>query len=348
MPRPKIATPASNSVAQICRTQPQDDERSILEHYLKALGNATDYVYMENQYFRYAGFAERLRKTAQVRKARGVPGDLYLFVVTNTPDSSDASKTTYDMMKGLGQEQLMPQVQRDLAHDLREKREQLKQVRENLHPDPYVRRGQENNIERLERKIEALEEKGVTPEVEQRLGDLGAQEIPGLAKNTGEDDKPYQLVEVPGLKVVVATLATSDPAPGSPPPARLSAEAEAALGAPPLKARYKHIYVHSKLLLVDDLYTCSARPISMSAACMATANWELPSPIRIWRGRCGRSCGGHMLMKLPKRSKTTSNCGVRRWMITGRPKWQMSLLPRTCCVSGMSPRPIVPILRWTE
>ncbi|MGR6747857.1 hypothetical protein ACU6QN_00115, partial [Aeromonas veronii] len=76
-----------------------------------------------------------------------------------------------------------------LAHDLREKREQLKQVRENLHPDPYVRRGQENNIERLERKIEALEEKGVTPEVEQRLGDLGAQEIPGLAKNTGEDDK---------------------------------------------------------------------------------------------------------------------------------------------------------------
>lgn len=91
----------------------------------------------------------------------------------------------------------------------------MKQVRENLHPDPYVRRGQENNIERLERKIEALEEKGVTPEVEQRLGDLGAQEIPGLAKNTGEDDKPYQLAEVPGLKVVVATLATSDPAPAA-------------------------------------------------------------------------------------------------------------------------------------
>lgn len=30
---------------------------------------------------------------------------------------------------------------------------------------------------------------------------------------------------------------------------------EANIGAPPLKARYKHIYVHSKLLLVDDLYT---------------------------------------------------------------------------------------------
>lgn len=65
-----------------------------------------------------------------------MPGDLYLFVVTNTPDSSDASKTTYDMMKGLGQEQLMPQVQRDLAHDLREKREQLKQVRKTYIPIP--------------------------------------------------------------------------------------------------------------------------------------------------------------------------------------------------------------------
>lgn len=188
----------------------------------------------------------------------------------------------------------------------------------------------------------------MTPEVEQRLGDLGAQEIPGLAKNTGEDDKPYQLVEVPGLKVVVATLATSDPAPGSPPPARLSAEAEAALGAPPLKARYKHIYVHSKLLLVDDLYTLlSSANINVrsmhsdSELGIAQPNPDLARAMReeLW---------GHMLMKLPKRSKTTSNCGVRRWMITGRPKWQMSLLPRTCCVSGMSPRPIVPILRWTE
>lgn len=201
----------------------------------------------------------------------------------------------------------------------------MKQVRENLHPDPYVRRGQENNIERLERKIEALEQKGVTPEVEQRLGGLGAQEIPGLAKNTGEDDKPYQLAEVPGLKVVVATLATSDPAPGSPPPARLSAEAEAALGAPPLKARYKHIYVHSKLLLVDDLYTLlSSANINVrsmhgdSELGIAQPNPDLARAMReeLW----GRMLGGW-----PKRPKKTSNCGIRRWMITGRPRWQMSL-----------------------
>ncbi len=254
LPLPKIATPASNSVAQICRTQPQDDERSILEHYLKALGNATDYVYMENQYFRYAGFAERLRKTAQVRKARGVPGDLYLFVVTNTPDSSDASKTTYDMMKGLGQEQLMPQVQRDLAHDLREagavEAGQGKPTSRSLCParpgKQHRTAGAQDRGARRERRDAGSR---ATPRRSRRAGDsrTGEEHRRGRqALSTRRSTRPQGGRRHPGHQ---------RPCPGSPPPGRLSAEAEAALGAPPLKARYKHIYVHSKLLLVDDLYT---------------------------------------------------------------------------------------------
>ncbi|TWR83930.1 hypothetical protein FJD38_24015, partial [Pseudomonas saxonica] len=66
---------------------------------------------------------------------------------------------------------------------------------------------------------------------------------------------PYELREIPGLKIIIATLATSDPAPGSAPPLPMSAETEAQLNAPVTKARYKNIYVHSKLLLVDDVYT---------------------------------------------------------------------------------------------
>ena len=137
----------------------------------------------------------------------------------------------------------MPQVQRDLAHDLREKREQLKQVREATIPIPMSGAARKTTSNGWQRKIEALEEKGVTPEVEQRLGGLGAQEIPELAKNTGEDDKPYQLADArpqgghrhPGHQ---------RPRPGSPPPVRPSAS-RGRPRAPPLKARYKHIYVHS-------------------------------------------------------------------------------------------------------
>ena len=105
-------------------------------------------------------------------------------------------------------------------------------------------------------KIQALRDQGITTHVEERMRGIQPDNIPGLAEYIDENDaKPYQLSDIPGLKVVIATLATSDPAPGSPPPTRLSPESEAILNAPRLKARYKHIYVHSKLLLVDDVYT---------------------------------------------------------------------------------------------
>lgn len=258
LPVTNVATRGAHSVAQVCRTQPQDNETSILEHYLKAIGNATDYVYMENQYFRYPDFAKRLGDIAKTRKALGVPGDLYLFVVTNTPDSKTASATTYEMLQRLGQEQLMPQVQRDLSESLREYQEQIEKLssEDRLNASPYENVRRLKSIERLQDKIQVLRDQGVTAQVEERMRGLQPDYIPGLAENIDEnDEKPYQLSDIPGLKIVIATLATSDPAPGSPPPTRLSPESEAILDAPKLKARYKNIYVHSKLLLVDDMYT---------------------------------------------------------------------------------------------
>lgn len=303
LPIPRVATRGPHSVAQICRTQPQDDERSILEHYLKALGNARDYVYMENQYFRYPDFARRLGNIAQVRKSRGVPGDLYLFVVTNTPDSGTASATTYAMLKGLGQEQLMPQVQRDLSQSLKENQDEIDRLNDDLHPDPYIRRSQLNRVARLESKNAALREQGITPPVEQRMAGLKKGDIPELAANANDDEKPYELSDIPGLKVVVATLATSDPAPGSAPIQRFSPEVEAALGAPPLAARYKHIYVHSKLLLVDDLYTLlSSANINIRSMHsdtelgIAQPNPELARPLRqkLWEMHAGELRGSSL------------------------------------------------------
>lgn len=257
LPTPKVATVNAHSVAQVCRTQPQDDETSILELYRKAIGNATDYVYMENQYFRYPDFARRLKETASRRASRGVPGYLYLFVVTNTPDSRTASATTYAMLQGLGQEQLMPQVQRDLAQSLRDYQDSLEQLQSHTRLNSHLELlAKQHIIEGLEEKIQALREQGITPEVEARMRDRQPEHIAHLAEDMSKDDaKPYELSDIPGLKVVIATLNTSDPAPGSPQPKPLPDACETSLGAPMLKARYKHIYVHSKLLLVDDVYT---------------------------------------------------------------------------------------------
>ncbi|KRW61198.1 phospholipase D-like domain-containing protein [Pseudomonas sp. TTU2014-080ASC] len=237
---------AGSSMAQICRTQPQEGaETSILELYHKALGNVRNYAYFENQYFRYPAFATQLRELAAKYIERGRDRDLYLFVVTNNPNSSSFSSTTYAMLQELGQEQLMPQAQRSLAEEMLRKRSQLAYTQANLHNDPYVRRGQLNRIEQLQRQIRELEQKGVTPEIEERLGGLKAKDIPDLDKpkdDQDDDQKPYTLEDIPGLKVVIGTLTTSTPAPGS-----TLAEGD--------QAYFRDIYVHSKLLVVDDVFS---------------------------------------------------------------------------------------------
>lgn len=237
---------AGSTMAQICRTQPQEGaETSILELYHKALGNVRNYAYFENQYFRYPPFAKQLRELAAAYIAKGRDKDLYLFVVTNNPNDKGFSSTTYATLQELGQEQLMPQAQRSLVEDTLRKRSQLAYLEANPQNDPYVQRAQLNRAEVLKREITELEKKGVTPEVEQRLGGLKPKDIPELNKpksDDGEDPKPYTLKDLPGLKVVIATLTACTPEPGG-----TLSEGE--------QAFFRGIYVHSKLLVVDDVFS---------------------------------------------------------------------------------------------
>ncbi|WPN27965.1 hypothetical protein QMK54_19260 [Pseudomonas sp. P5_109] len=237
---------AGSTMAQICRTQPQEGaETSILELYHNALGNVRNYAYFENQYFRYPAFARQLRELAAAYIAKGRDKALYLFVVTNNPNSGDFSSTTYATLQELGQEQLMPQAQRTLAEDMLRKRSQLAYLEANPHNDAYMQRAQLNRAAVLKREITALEEKGVTPEVEERLGGLKPKDIPELGKpkdGAEEEPKPYTLQDLPGLKVVIATLTTCTPEPGG----RLSEGQQ---------AYFRDIYVHSKLLVVDDVFS---------------------------------------------------------------------------------------------
>jgi phosphatidylserine/phosphatidylglycerophosphate/cardiolipin synthase-like enzyme len=236
-----FGTPGRSQV-QICRTQPQEGaETSILEIYRKAIGNTRSYIYFENQYFRYAAFGEQLATLAQAYKQKQRPGDLHLFVVTNTPDSSDFSSSTYEMMQSLGQEQLMPQAQRDLAEKLVRKRNRLAVLEANQ----VGHHAQQMQINALRREIAELEAQGVTPEVEQRVGGLSEDQVRVLARDQarkGDEQKPYELKEIPGLKVAIATLTACSPEPGRTPQAGE-------------RTRYRNIYVHSKLLVVDDVFS---------------------------------------------------------------------------------------------
>ncbi|WP_415754097.1 phospholipase D-like domain-containing protein [Pseudomonas leptonychotis] len=240
--KPDTFKPVGTSVAQICRTQPQEGgETSILEIYRKAIGNVRNYIYFENQYFRYADFGKQLSELAAAYKARKRKSDLYLFVVTNTPDDASFSSSTYDMMKSVGQEQLMPQTQRDLTERMLRKRNRLAYLEANR----TGRDVQEQQIATLRREIAELEAQGVTPEVEKRLGGMNEDELRKMAKTQaeqGDDKKPYTLKDLPGIKVAIATLTACSPEPGQPLPAGK-------------ETWFRNIYVHSKLLVVDDVFS---------------------------------------------------------------------------------------------
>ncbi|MEW9584477.1 phospholipase D-like domain-containing protein [Paraburkholderia sp. DGU8] len=100
-------------MAQITRTQSQEGKQDIKSLYLQAACNATKFIYIENQYFRWEPLAAKIKEAAakQLEWGRdpGKHGPIYLFVVTNSSDDGMGVGTdsTYKMLDSLGQANLM-------------------------------------------------------------------------------------------------------------------------------------------------------------------------------------------------------------------------------------------------
>lgn len=201
--------------AQLCRTQPQENDQSIFDVYKLALATARNYVYFENQYFRHKELALHLRDMRRKLKQAGWKRDLYIFVVTNVPDDH-GRMNTYAMMKVLGKGQSMPVIHR---------------------------------------------------------------------KETTKDDAKdtVRKIDLDGMNIHVATLA--------------------ACGQTPEGVKYKEIYVHSKLLLVDDIFfTVGSANINLrSMETDSEINIASPAPEltkqwreHLWRIHTGRAAGDNM------------------------------------------------------
>ncbi len=68
-PRIGYGTPL---MAQLLRTQPQESKRDIETLYMKAVNNATQFIYIENQYFRWPPLAEAIKKQLRPKRKRAV------------------------------------------------------------------------------------------------------------------------------------------------------------------------------------------------------------------------------------------------------------------------------------
>lgn len=271
--------------AQICRTQAQEGgETTILEIYEKALGNVHQYAYIENQYFRYAPLAERLKSTAAQRKAAGALNDLHLFVVTNTPDNKNFSSKTYEMLDSLGQAELMPLAHRDYLYD---QRQLVYRERELAGRPASAERDLElANIEKQKRQHDIDEA---------RADELIALDPNAHYHKAAARELEPEMLPPEGLKVIVATLVSCDGGTSAARAAKNQAERqtnqqiEEVLGPEQGTAKYKPIYVHSKLLLVDDLFFTlgSANINTRSLHSDSELNIAMPSQrtTQLWRER---------------------------------------------------------------
>lgn len=219
-------------LAQICRTQPQEGDRSILASYRLALANARSYLYFENQYFRYKDFATLLRGNRRKLKSAGWKRDFHIFVVTNGT-GSEGRLNTYEMLAALGKGQLIPTVHKE----------------------------------------EAKRDK----------------------------DAALRKSDLEGVNIHVATLCAS---------------AASAQG-----AKYKDIYVHSKLLLVDDVFFTlgSANVNVRSMEGDSELNIACPSPAltqqwrkHLWKLHTGKVPGDDLAHEFESWLKLLDDNGKRK------------------------------------
>lgn len=92
---------------QILRTWPKTEEFNIERFYQNALSLNTDYLYVEDQYFRCPELVEWLFDRAKTLREQGSDKTLYLFVVTNTiQQAPNEGKSRQEVMRRFGREDM--------------------------------------------------------------------------------------------------------------------------------------------------------------------------------------------------------------------------------------------------
>lgn len=235
-------------MAQVLRTQSQHGKTDIGKLYLQALNNATQYVFVQNQYFRWDDFAETIKQTAikhqKAGRDPGKDGPIYLFVITNSSDAAVGSGTltTYRMLESLGYGDHMPAVKYEETADqlaarkaslqasLTKEQEVEKRMR-TQGVDPASALGVMNYLQDSEiRQREMWAQIGDIEKQQQLLAQQSPQ--PGAPK-PGADLGIAASGSTPALKVMICTLV----APDSP------------------KDAWVPVYVHAKLAIIDDAFT---------------------------------------------------------------------------------------------
>lgn len=183
--------------------------RDIQSGYMVAANNVTQFIYIENQYFRWPPLAELIKKSAVTQTCWGrdpaLHGSIHLFVITNDTKEAMGLGTvkTQEMLASLGRAETIPAITK------------LRMIKEMKSEAPVRPRPDGPNDRAGQRKLDEWQ-----AEIDRKTKEI--------------EDTKLELEPVPGLKIHVCSLVALDSPAGQP---------------------WMPVYIHSKLMIVDDVYT---------------------------------------------------------------------------------------------
>ncbi|MDR2881671.1 MAG: phospholipase D-like domain-containing protein, partial [Azoarcus sp.] len=238
--------------AQILRTQIQNDPprfgiRRSYEHVIK---RASNYIYIENQYFRWPPLVEWIKEAARQKKALRPNEPLYLFVVTNSSDEGVGSGTlkTWEMLDSLGRADVIPGIAREKR--IRDLSTQLNQIEQEIRKLKGLHAPSTSDAEYVHYIANAKKREEIAglEEQERQL----RKQLTKIRNDT--EGKTILPEEHPGLKVHICTLTAPDTPAGKP---------------------WPEVYVHSKLMMIDDIF------MTLGSANINTRSMETDSEMNI-------------------------------------------------------------------
>jgi phosphatidylserine/phosphatidylglycerophosphate/cardiolipin synthase-like enzyme len=93
--------------AQLLRTYPAYQEKSIKECYANLTRLTHHYIFIQNQYIQYEDWASYLTACVEKLRKAGYTKPIYVFILTSTPETDGMDLATYDVALQLGSSETM-------------------------------------------------------------------------------------------------------------------------------------------------------------------------------------------------------------------------------------------------